>query len=475
MIGRFGDRADADTDLLVIGSGPVGAVVARSVADWLPQCKITMVEAGPRHDSGSIVLRDSEFSRGVYRRYAESEWGSAAAREGLGNLPPRIMSPNHLGDEARDFEAVSIAFNVEGLGLHWRGATPWPSRGEVPSFLSMDRWETALGRAKQLLSVTDHHLAPAAQLSIRALNDIFPSSEPARAVQAMPMALARIHPRRPTRPSDIFPSLYAGGGATRSLRSSTACFELRESHDFVHAGLLDLPTAGVYPLSARAVVIAADALRTPQLLVASGYAANVGSSFSEHALVNCSFGVAPSYRDAPDSSEWNIWIPSDIGAREGLTGCVDVRFKEDECVYINIDWFVLPDQESGAMRFDLSRRDLLHLPRYQLEYSRRVSQGRIDELLKASVGISEVFGMGGSSCQTHIGRPGVSQHLTGTTPIGDSGTSVADSHGRVYGSDRVWIAGNGAIPKPLSCNSTLTAATIACHTADSVVSCLKNI
>ena len=36
------------TDILIIGSGPVGATYARIIAEQKPQAKILMVEVGPK-------------------------------------------------------------------------------------------------------------------------------------------------------------------------------------------------------------------------------------------------------------------------------------------------------------------------------------------------------------------------------------------------------------------------------------------
>ncbi len=65
---------------------------------------------------------------------------------------------------------------------------------------------------------------------------------------------------------------------------------------------------------------------------------------------------------------------------------------------------------------------------------------------------------------------GGSQHSTGTVRIVlVDGTCVADPNGRVWGTDGIFVGGNGAVPTALSCNSTLTAAVLAVRTARAAV------
>ncbi|MGC0239397.1 GMC oxidoreductase [Arthrobacter sp. SD76] len=65
-------------------------------------------------------------------------------------------------------------------------------------------------------------------------------------------------------------------------------------------------------------------------------------------------------------------------------------------------------------------------------------------------------------------RPaGSSLHVMGTHRMGsDEETSVTNTHGRVHGTENIYLAGNGSIPTRNSCNPTLTTVALALRTAD---------
>jgi choline dehydrogenase-like flavoprotein len=63
---------------------------------------------------------------------------------------------------------------------------------------------------------------------------------------------------------------------------------------------------------------------------------------------------------------------------------------------------------------------------------------------------------------------GSSLHYMGTVRIGpnDDGTSVCDPDSRVWGVDRLYLAGNGLIPTANSVNPTLTSVAMSVRGAD---------
>jgi choline dehydrogenase-like flavoprotein len=55
----------------------------------------------------------------------------------------------------------------------------------------------------------------------------------------------------------------------------------------------------------------------------------------------------------------------------------------------------------------------------------------------------------------------------------DDGTSVCDPDARVWGFDNLYLAGNGVVPTPLTCNSPLTGMVTAVRAARAMTAKLR--
>lgn len=460
---RSHSRSKIDTDVLIIGSGLVGAVVGRVLGDARPDLQITVVDAGPPGEP-----KDGDTADPIFRRYADAQWVADARQNGYGCVAPRIVSPEHLGNDGGTVPGVSLAFNVEGLGLHWRGATPSPSGSEVPSVYSEQEWADLLAQAKGLLRVRDDLDATRETAVLGRLDRACGGSDPDRSVKGMPLALASLDPRVPTRPRDIFAQPYMGLDERYSLRPRTLCRRVAEFPRWVEVELVDLAADVAYPFRARRVVLAADALRTPQILFNSDLTMNVGRRLMDHAVLSCFLGHRPAHGAPFNASEMNFWVPADDDRHAGVTGSIDAQVTDAECGYVNVEWFVVPDEESGRMSFSTSVRDHLGLPKFELEYERRIERRRLEQLSDSTSEIFRALGVTRHPPAVTQRAPGVSQHLTGTVPIGTGEWSAADKHGKVRSTDRVYVAGNGVIPTAISCNPTLTSAAIAVSTAQTI-------
>ncbi|MGW1784036.1 GMC family oxidoreductase [Streptomyces sp. NPDC002143] len=69
---------------------------------------------------------------------------------------------------------------------------------------------------------------------------------------------------------------------------------------------------------------------------------------------------------------------------------------------------------------------------------------------------------------------GSSLHYQGTTRTGpaDDGTSVCDSHSRVWGLSGLWVADNSVIPTATACNPTLTSVALAVRSTHALIATL---
>ena len=137
---------NARCDVLVVGSGLMGAAVARLVREQRPQARILMVDAGPQ--IGSIPgqhLHDVPEAD-IWERYNQRvSSGIQGLYTGTGptgdvgstlvDVEPGMYHLSSLGEDSSRMPAAAVAWNVGGMGVHWTAATPTPWGSEVPDVI----------------------------------------------------------------------------------------------------------------------------------------------------------------------------------------------------------------------------------------------------------------------------------------------------------------------------------------------------
>ena len=82
----------------------------------------------------------------------------------------------------------------------------------------------------------------------------------------------------------------------------------------------------------------------------------------------------------------------------------------------------------------------------------------VDQALAVAADIAAACGGTSARGWPRLMPGGSSLHYQGTVRMGpaDNGQSVCDRHGRVWGTENLFVAGNGLIPTSTACNPTLT-------------------
>ncbi len=207
-----------------------------------------------------------------------------------------------VGAEAMPNAAMST--NVGGMGAHWTAACPRPVDDEVPDCIDPAVLDEALTRAEQLLAVTTHAFdrAPLTGAVQRVLGELFdrPGRRP---VGAMPVAVTvgedgALHW---TGPAIIAGDLWERPDV--ELRTGTLARRvLLDGDRATGVEVVDVATGERSTITARAVVVAADAWRTPQLLCASGIRPEaLGRYLTEHPQIMAASVLDEKYvpADAP--------------------------------------------------------------------------------------------------------------------------------------------------------------------------------
>ena len=492
--------------VLIVGSGPTGATYARRLIDGTPDVSVLMVEAGPVLSSpvGMNVRNIGDEEERLAARLASQ--GPQSDVSGVAGIPTGTVvegtitarQGTHLvGSPAPGsggMPAAAVATCVGGQGAHWTCATPQPAEGERVDFIEPGKWERHITAAEKLLHTTHNAFrgSPQAEAILKLVGDEFDAD--GITVRPLPVA-ADANPDGSMRwaGTDVVLDGLARPGADAGgrfeLRSETLCTRLVLDGDAVTGAVLrNVRTGDEETVTADAVVVAADAIRTPQLLWASGIRPSaLGRYLTEHPLL---FGVL-AVRDG-------VLPPRQPGAKpvDPVSAVVGVSFRQDvhpfhaQLMYSPVCPVPLPPGDPHAdnpagyvgmgwgirkwprledrLTFDDSTPDSFGLPSVQIAYDLTDrEEAELDRARSFQARAAAVLG------EFLPGMPvvmpaGSSLHYMGTVRMGpaDDGTSVCDPDSRVWGVDRLYLAGNGLIPTANACNPTLTSVAFAVRGAD---------
>ncbi|BDM21317.1 MULTISPECIES: GMC oxidoreductase [Pseudomonas] len=496
-----------DVDVLIVGSGPVGATCARLLVDE-GQLSVLMVDAGPQlsQRAGEHVRNLPEEVRLAAQVAAQGPTPfrypvpsmperAGAAMTGDYRLEHLVRPGTHLpnGEQWGELPAAACSTNVGGMGAHWTCACPTPAEGEAIEFIPAAQMQAALAKARELLQVTTaaYPDTPVSQRLRERLGSAFAEfTAKGRPVQRMPLACSTdLSQRRWSGSDTILGEMAEESGRPErfEIRHNTACLQLIVRHDHVvGAQLLDRTTGTQYRVDAKTVIVAADALRTPQLLWASGIRPEaLGRYLNDqpqvvHA-VRLDADACGINQAGADPTVGVYWVPYDQqhhpfhGQVMQMEAC-PVALTDDAQANVEhivaMGWFCCKQdiRAQDRVRFSETEKDFLGLPAMTLDYSlterdlEQVGAAR-DLLQRAGRALGQPLG------ETPLMLPpGSSLHYQGTTRMGevDDGTSVCDDRGKVWGMRNLYVAGNGVIPTPTACNPTLTSVALAVRACERI-------
>jgi choline dehydrogenase-like flavoprotein len=484
-------------DVAIVGSGPAGSTYARLICDRLPDARVLLIEAGPvvSQPPGAHVntiqdpgarARAKVASQGPTQysyRIPSAELRLLAhrsARDGSISAHTGLFLLGATQEASPGFPAASLANNVGGMGAHWFGACPRPAGTERIGFLDEPTLDGALATAERLLRVSTTQFA-GSELAARregVLSGLFDHGRaPERRVQPMPLAMSREAPGTgQSGPAVILGALLSDPPDHFELRPGTLCRRVVMNGDRA-AGveLVDLASATAYQVAADTVVIAADTLRTPQLLFASGVRpAALGCHLNEHPYVAAILELdEPGYE--PGDPELNALMPA--------SGVTWVPFDGDrfpmqaqlhQWANLLAIGIFMPKEIAwdNRVEFSDSAVDWRELPSMRLRYSLSAADLQVVERAREAMATITRAWTGRSTGERPGLMPnGTSLHYQGTVRMGseDDGNSVCDRHSRVWGTQNLYVAGNGVIPTSTACNPTLTSVALAVIGAHEVV------
>ena len=410
--------------------------------------------------------------------------GERRARPGTFLLDDDYAFPGEDG-----LPVAAMSTNVGGMSAHWTAACPRPGGRERIAFLP--DLDELLDEADRLLGVTTDAFDGSpfgAVVRERLAAVVDDDREPAARVQRMPLA---VH-RRPDGRLVWSGSDVVLGDATRA----NANFDLHDESLVTRVLLEDGRAAGVdvrdlrsgesHIVRARVVVVAADALRTPQVLWASGIRPGaLGRYLNDQAQVVFAVRIRDAERLAPVGAGDQVaaagtlseqagvsWVPyTDAMPFHGQVMQLDaspVPLADDDPVVpgsiVGIGLFCAKDlRADDRIAFAEDATDSYGMPAMRIHYrltdrDREVLERARDEIVRLGAAVGDPLDP----------RPftmplGASLHYQGTTRMGavDDGQSVCGPDSEVWAVDGVYVAGNGVIPTATACNPTLTSVALA--------------
>jgi choline dehydrogenase-like flavoprotein len=504
-------RIRSDVDVVIVGSGPAGSTYARMITDNAPRARVVLIEAGPaittppgRHSSTIADRTELAHAKAMFQGPFYGNGGSAQAADRDQEPPAErgdglfLLSDGNA--ETRDFPAASASSNVGGMGSHWFCCCPPPGGSEVIGCIQTARLTRAFAEASRLLDVaSDRFEGPAARYVQSMLGSLFNAGRtPDRIVQPMPLAGSRRHGKAMLHgPVVILGDIFDRPGGRATLLTKTRARRiLVENGSARGVELQDLDSGEISTLRAKWVVVAADALRSPQLLFASGIRPPaLGRHLNEHAMVVTMFELTGSELAPSPSSEAGILGASGlfVSAANGVTWIPPLG-EDFPCSIqsFEVDGTSLPPEQRAAttgkpvfaaggfvakdirpedrIEFSDDETDWAGLPKITIRYGlTAVDRSRIAATRAA---LAKLATMGKPLFEEPRLLPaGSSLHYQGTYRLGaqDDGSSVCDPTCRVWGMTNLFLGGNGLIPTETACNPTLTSVALATIGAEHII------
>jgi pyranose oxidase len=287
------------------------------------------------------------------------------------------------------------------------------------------------------------------------------------------------------------------------LRPETICRELLVEGDrIIGAKVEHLPSLQNQTIYADIVIVAANALYTPQLLWKSNIRPHaLGHYLNDQPMAFCQIVMSHHLLDkikerwpAPDCNVDpvpipvddpipNVWIPfsypehpfhcqihRDAFPYSILPGNVGI----DHRAIIDLRWFTRKEiRFQDHISFSSKYVDMYGMPQITFHYTmsqqdQQTIQAAMSDMAKAA----ESLGAYLPGAEPQILARGSSLHFQGTFRMGtdqNAADSVCDPFSKVWGYQNLYLGGNGIIPTSTACNPTLTSVSLAIRACDQIL------
>ncbi len=447
-------------DVLVVGSGPVGIVVARRLAER--GLRVTVLEAGT-----AITTPPGSHFRNQ-PRIRENPDGYFAA---IAPYLKPVSDPAKQADLPGAFESALVG----GWGVLWTNNCPRVTEFERWEAMTPHEWEHWYTEAEDMLRVVP---APTANsrtgTNIRARLQRILAHE-GRTLCDLPFS-GRVLPSGDFYYNGPWDFLEAATPEVRSrisIRSGVWVNRLRLEESRVTG--VDVEVAGKksVALNASAVFLAGGATGIPRLLHRSGIRpAALGRGISFHALLFGQMILDPDLCPSADATDIapRLWIPPETESPWHL------MLLRDTCPFPPAEEIENPHrllEVQGFLSMEFQDENAIVIDeKEELEFRFTLSNVDRERMRAMESDVQCLLG--------HLGRwrrgcesawlPFDNAHMAGTCRMDrPDWEGVSNSSGKVHGFENLYLTSVGLFPVPVAENPTLTAVALALRTCDQFV------
>ncbi|MBY8978039.1 FAD-dependent oxidoreductase [Rhodobacteraceae bacterium NNCM2] len=446
------------TDVLIVGSGPLGIAAARRLAAG--GARVTVIDAGPAitTPAGAHFRNQPKFQRDPDSYFAGIE---------------QFFEP-----VSGDLPGAAESFLTGGQGILWTNNCPRASVFERWDAMAPVEWEDTYAEAERLLGVTPD--AAARSLTGTAIRRRLAETLNAerRSVTDLPFSghLRTDGTIHFNGPAEILDAAVPEVKARITLLPNTRATRLRHDGHQVEGVEVASPT-GTRHLTAGTILVAAGAIGTARLLHMSGIRPPaLGHGISFHALLFGQIvldpGLCPAQGEADiaprlwvkpvEAAPWHLQVLRDtcpLPPEEAVDNphrlvefqaFLPMEFRNENTLNFN-------RSGNASLRFSFSSRDREMMEKMAADIHR----------------LARSLGPWRRGCEP-AWVPHGNAHLVGTCPMDHCGTTgVVDRRGKVHGFDNLFLATVGTIPAPVAVNPTLTALAVTLNTCAEIAARAK--
>lgn len=301
------------TDILIIGSGPIGATFARRIREKYDKKKIIIVDAGPQRSA-----KPGEHLKNAYLYQKDRTNFSDMVRAELyplsiptqdvkiPNLDPSAYwtsafvrnNMNPYQDPNKNMPSALASFVVGGMGAHWTCATPRFDHTELGSLKNqIDDLDGCYTKAEEYFKTNTKTFEESCrgQKIQEVLEDIYQYLQAEKRVQLLPVAAKQRDDKNGfinwTGPYDILGETLQGELAAHSdkfeILPNSIVKKLHHNDDgkISYAEIQCFAPWEKIRIEAEIFIVAASAIKTPQLLWNSEiYLPALGRYLTEHVM-----------------------------------------------------------------------------------------------------------------------------------------------------------------------------------------------